>query len=122
MSVLYSENSEPVVVASMMAGRLVRAEAERSGRTMREAAGVVARRAKSSASALLALIYSPPKDIGARFFFALADDFERFVRSEIRTLEAELGSAHDSLGAHPGEIKEIETTLQALRARLKVRS
>lgn len=122
MSVVHSEKSEPVDLAQKWAERLLRAESTRTGLTVRQSAERVARKLKSSPSALLALLYAPPKDIGTRFFETLRAAVEREINSDIEALQNELAAARGRrLDAGHGEIAQIEADLERLLARLKGR-
>lgn len=122
MSVSWSENPEPIDRASAWARRLVSAEAARSGSTIRTAAATIGRRIKSSASSILALIYEPPKDVGAKLYEALREAVEREIKNEIKALENEMAAVlRGRLGGGHGEVEEIMASLAALHAQLKDR-
>ena len=111
---------QPVEVARELALRLISGETARSKANTRDAAARVARRIKSSKSAVLALIYSPPKDIGARLFGALQDAVEAEVRREIEALENELAALCGGRARlDPSEIQEVEADILALRQKVE---
>lgn len=119
MSVGCSENLEPIARAQGWARRLVETECRKHGIPIRNGAARVARRVKASASSITALIYSPPKDIGANLFEALRAAVEGEILSEIEALHHELELARQ--GGVPDRIPQIETIsadLEALRARV----
>lgn len=111
---------EPVEAAKAWASRLVAGEAARSGTNTRDAAARVARRLRSSKSTVLALLYSPPKDVGARLYEALQNAVEAEVRREIEALQNELaalGGGRNSLDQ--SQIQEVEADLLALREKVE---
>lgn len=114
-----SERREPVEVAKGWAAKLVHQETARSGATTRDAAARVARRLKSSQSAVLSLLYSPPKDVGARLYRALQEAVEAEIRREIEALENELAAlSGGSAGLNPSQIQEVEADILALRQKV----
>lgn len=120
MCAQYSENLEPLAQATTWARRLVDGEQSRHGLPVRVAASRVARRVKSSTSAVMALIYAPPKDVGARLFAALRLAVESELRTEIEALQHELDQVRrDGARDRHLEIQEIEEVLATLRARLR---
>lgn len=122
MHVAYYGISErqPVEVAKSWAARLVSKETARSGANTRDAAARVARRLRSSQSAVLALLYSPPKDIGARLYGALREAVEAEIRREIEALENELAAlSGGSAGLDPSQIQEVAADILALRQKVE---
>jgi hypothetical protein len=121
MSERCSGKSELVDVARGWVRRLLAGEQRRSGIPVRQAAATVARRARMTPAAVMALAYEPPKDIGVSTFEALRAAVENEIKAEIEALTHELALARvRNPVARGNEIQEIEADLAALAQRLRV--
>lgn len=105
-----------VDTAGSYARRLCEMEAQRSGRSINDAIGTVARRLKAARGSIWSLLYEPPKSICADLFARIEDAVEDALEREIHELELELAKVRaGAVRRSPVEMAEIDATLAKLR-------
>lgn len=116
----YSLPDDPVAVAARYARRLAEAEARRSCVTLTAAYRSVARRLRTSPSAIYGLLFRRPKNISADLFFALQAAVERDLQREIETLEQELTTiGRRARLIDPATVEDIDAGIAALKSKLR---